>query len=354
MRFLLDDEQREFARTLDGMLTAADTPAVARAWASGDTTPGRALWARLAETGVFALAVPEEHDGLGALPVELAVAFTELGRHAVPGPVVETVAAAAFLERLGDEAPAAAWLPGIASGKTAASLCLLSPGSPYSSYSPYALDADTADAVFVVDGDTVRLAESTGPLQPSADPARRLSRPLGGTVLTKGPEVAAAAAHAADAAALATAAQALGLGRALLAQTVEYAKQRTQFGVAIGSFQAVKHRLADVLIALEFAQPLIHAAALALAAGDSSSGRQIAAAKVSACEAAYTAARTALQLHGALGYTEELNLSLWIRKARALRSAWGTPAACRARVLGSESDGRPYEPDRAAQKGADG
>jgi alkylation response protein AidB-like acyl-CoA dehydrogenase len=119
----------------------------------------------------------------------------------------------------------------------------------------------------------------------------------------------------------------------MLARTVEYARQRTQFGVAIGSFQTVKHRLADTLIALEFAQPLIQAAAVVLAAEDPASGREIAAAKVAACEAACAAARTALQVHGALGYTEELDLSLWIRKARALRSAWGTPAACRARVL---------------------
>ncbi|MFF4284443.1 acyl-CoA dehydrogenase family protein [Streptomyces sp. NPDC001633] len=348
MRFLLDDAQRDFARSLDAMLTAADTPAVVRAWAAGDPAPGRAVWARLAEAGVFALAVPERHDGLGPLPAELAVACTELGRHVVPGPVVETVAAAALLDRLGtlgDEATAANWLPGIASGKTAASLCLTSvpgpgsgPGSGSSSgagfgESPYALDADSADAVFVVDGDTVRLTEAAGPVQPSADPARRLSRPRGGTVLARGPQVSAAAAHAAEVAALATAAQALGLGRALLARTVAYARQRTQFGVPIGSFQAVQHRLADALIALEFAEPLVHAAALALAAHGESSGAEIAAAKVSACEAACSAARTALHLHGALGYTEELDLSLWIRKARALRGAWGTPAACRARVL---------------------
>ncbi|MEE4418033.1 acyl-CoA dehydrogenase family protein [Streptomyces bugieae] len=344
MRFLLDDQQRDFARSLDAMLTAADTPAVARAWAAGDTAPGRAVWARLAEAGVFALAVPERHDGLGPLPVELAVALRELGRHVVPGPVVETVAAAALLDRLGtlgDEATAANWLPGIASGKTVASLCLISGNASGSGCgsgsgsgeSPYALDAESADVVFVVDGDTVRLTEVTGPVQSSADPARRLSRPLGGTVLARGPRVSAAAAHAAEVAALATAAQALGLGRALLARTVEYARQRTQFGAAIGSFQAVKHRLADALIALEFAEPLVHAAALALAADAESSGAEIAAAKVSACEAACSAARTALHLHGALGYTEELDLSLWIRKARALRGAWGTPAACRARVL---------------------
>ncbi|MGA5895886.1 acyl-CoA dehydrogenase family protein [Streptomyces venetus] len=327
MRFLLDDEQREFARSLDGMLGSAGTPGVVRSWASGDPGPGRALWARLAKAGVFALAVPEEHEGLGPLPVELAVAFGELGRHAVPGPLAETAAAGALLGRLGGDA-ARAWLPRLASGEAVASLCILSPGG-----SPYALDADAADAVFVVAGDTVRLAESHGPVQPSADPARRLARPLGGAVLLEGPEVAAAAAHAADVAALATAAQALGLGHTLLERTVAYVRRRTQFGVAVGSFQAVKHRLADTLVALEFAQPLVHAAALALAADDPAAGREVAAAKVAAGEAAHASARTALQLHGALGYTGELDLSLWIRKARPLRDAWGTPAACRARVL---------------------
>ncbi|MFF1509577.1 acyl-CoA dehydrogenase family protein [Streptomyces sp. NPDC058326] len=327
MRFLLDDEQREFARSLDAMLTAADTPAAARAWAAGDTAPGRALWSRLAEAGLFALAVPERHDGLGPSPVELAVAFTELGRHAAPGPLVETVAAAALLDRLGEEETAAAWLPRIASGTSVLSLCVPAAGGPY------ALDAAAADAVLVVEGDTVRLADTTGPVQPSADPARRLARPLGGTVLARGPAVVAAAAHATEVAALATAAQSLGLGRALLGRTVAYVGQRTQFGVAVGSFQAVKHRLADTLIALEFAQPLLHAAALALAAGTGSGSADVAAAKAAAGEAAYAAARTALQLHGAVGYTEELDLALWIRKARPLRDAWGTPAVCRARVL---------------------
>ncbi|MFE7327904.1 acyl-CoA dehydrogenase family protein [Streptomyces sp. NPDC057565] len=326
MRFLLDAEQREFTRSLDGLLTSCDTPAAIRSWAAGDHGPGRAVWARLAEAGVFALAVPEKHEGFGPLPLELTLAFEALGRHAVPGPLVETVAAAALLDRLGDSGIAADRLPGIASGTSVASLCLTSLG-------PYALDADAADTVFVADGDTVRVAAGSGPVQHSADPARRLSRPSGGAVLAQGPEVAAAAGYAAGVAALATAAQALGVGRTLLARTVEYVTQRTQFGVAIGSFQAVKHRLADTLLALEFAGPLVHGAALALAAGDGGAGRDIAAAKVTAGEAAYAAARTALQLHGAVGYTDELDLSLWIRKARPLRDAWGTPAACRARVL---------------------
>lgn len=136
-----------------------------------------------------------------------------------------------------------------------------------------------------------------------------------------------AAAQALTWARLATAAQALGVGLALLDRTVEYVKQRTQFGVPIGSFQAVKHQLADAKIALEFARPLLFGAALSMAPAD------VAAAKVAAGEAAYATARTALQLHGAIGYTAEYDLSLWLTKARALRTAWGSPAECRAEVL---------------------
>ncbi|UYQ60387.1 acyl-CoA dehydrogenase family protein [Streptomyces peucetius] len=327
MRFLLDAGQRDFARSLHAMLSAADTPAAVRAWAAGDSTPGRALWARLAGAGVFALAGPERHGGLGPLPVELAVAFTELGRHAVPGPLVETVAAAVLLDRVGDDAVTGDLAEGIASGRTVASLCLLSEARPF------ALDADAADAVLVVEGDTLRLAETTGPVQRSADPARRLARPGPGPVLSRGDQVRAAAGQAADVAALATAAQCLGLGRALLDATVSHARQRVQFGVPVGSFQAVKHRLADTLIGLEFARPLLYAAALALAAGEPGRGRMVSAAKVAAGEAACAAARTALQIHGAVGYTAEFDLSLWIRKARAVRDAWGTPASHRARVL---------------------
>ncbi|WP_405783418.1 acyl-CoA dehydrogenase family protein [Streptomyces sp. NBC_00859] len=348
MKFLLDDEQAEFGRTLDRMLSSADTPAAVRAWGAGDTGPGRALWKRIADAGVFALAVPEEYEGMGLLPVELAVSFMELGRHAVPGPLVETVAAAVLLggpAGCGDTAAADRWLPRLASGGAMASLAMPDGG-------PYALDMDTADVTFVVTGATeavrngrnheeaqdhseLRTASGHGAVQPSTDPARRLAVPhiAGGVPLVSGADADKAARTAAQWAAFATAAQALGVGLELVDRTVAYAKQRTQFSTTIGSFQAVKHRLADALIGLEFARPLVHGAAVALADGSPDAGAAIAAAKVAAGEAAYTAARTALQLHGAIGYTAEYDLSLWIRKARALRSAWGSPSACRARVL---------------------
>jgi alkylation response protein AidB-like acyl-CoA dehydrogenase len=324
MRFLLTDEQRAFARSLDAMLSAADTPSAVRAWAAGDHAAGRALWSRLAEAGVFALAVPEAYEGVGPLPVELAFAFVELGRHAVPGPVAESVASAALLTRLaelGDASPAKRLLPGLASGESTATLALATQG-------PYALDADAATLTLAVSDAQLRIAPGHGAVRVSADPARRLVVPAdGGEVLAEGPHVVAAAAYAAEVAAFVTAAQSLGVGLALLDRTVAYARQRTQFGAPIGSFQAVGHRLADTLIGLEFARPLLYGAALSMASAD------IAAAKVTAGEATYAAARTALQVHGAVGYTEEFDLSLWLRKARPLRDAWGTPAQCRARVL---------------------
>ncbi|MEV6399509.1 acyl-CoA dehydrogenase family protein [Streptomyces sp. NPDC051907] len=325
MRFVPTDEQQDFARSLDAMLTAAGAPAAARAWAGGDHAPGLALWSRLAGAGVFALAAPEAYEGVGPLPVELAVAFVELGRHAAPGPLAETVAAAALLTRLaesGDAAAAKRLLPGLATGEATATLATADGGR-------YALDPDAVTTVLAVSpGAVLRIAPGHGPLHASLDPARRLAVPAaGGEVLAEGPQVAAAAAYAADVAALVTAAQCLGVGLALLDQTVAYVRRRTQFGVAVGSFQAVKHRLADVLVGLEFARPLLYGAAVTMAPAD------VAAAKATAGEAAYAAARAALQLHGAVGYTEELDLSLWLRKARPLRDAWGTPARCRARVL---------------------
>ncbi|MFH7598845.1 acyl-CoA dehydrogenase family protein [Streptomyces racemochromogenes] len=333
MRFQPTGEQSDFARVLRSLLAAAEVPATARAWAAGDRGPGLALWSRLADTGLCALAAPEAYEGLGPLPVELALGFVELGRAGMAGPVVETAAAVvllAELARLGEEAPAKRFLPGLLRGDALATLTL--PGG-----SPYALDADAAEWCFTVTvpgggagaaPGELRLAAGWEGRLASLDPARGLGVPAaGGELLAAGPAVAAAAGTAARWARLLTSAQCLGVGEALLARTVEYVKQRTQFGAPVGSFQAVKHRLADTLLDLEFARPLLWAAALSLSDGD------VAAAKLTAGEAAYAAARTALQLHGAVGYTEELDLSLWLRKARPLRDAWGGPSECRAEVV---------------------
>jgi alkylation response protein AidB-like acyl-CoA dehydrogenase len=291
MRFVLSDEQRDFAAALDKLLAAADTVGVARAWAEGDTGPGLELWQRLAEQGVTMLATE-------ATPVEVVVAFEALGRHAVPGPWVESAAHLPVL--LGRE------VDGIGTIGT-----------------PLALDADLADEVYLLDGESVRSATVEGPSErASVDPTRRLF------TLTAGDPVTSERVGAAwDAAVLAASAQLLGLGEQLLAESVAYVKQRRQFGREIGSYQAIKHALANVRIALDFARPMVHGAALEAVPAS--------AAKVMAGDAAYLASRTALQVHGAIGYTRELDLSLWMLKTRALVGAWGTPASHRARILDS-------------------
>jgi alkylation response protein AidB-like acyl-CoA dehydrogenase len=182
----------------------------------------------------------------------------------------------------------------------------------------------------LVDEGHLHLATVGGQLR-SVDPARRLFQVRSERELTPVPPEGLDDAF--DLAVLASSAQLLGLGEHLLASTVDYVKQRKQFGREIGSYQALKHQLADVRIGLDFVRPLVLGAALRI--GTAEQGRDVSAAKVAASDTAYLAARTALQLHGAIGYTEEFDLSLWVLKVRALVSAWGTTSFHRGRILHS-------------------
>jgi hypothetical protein len=314
MKFSLDQQQRDFAASIDAALAAADVPAAIRAWIGGDTAPGRAVWARLADLGVTALTVPERFDGIGAHPVDLVVAMERLGRWCVPGPVAESLAVAPVLLAEDDRAAA------LAAGEMIATVAM-PPGVPR------AVDAEFADLVLLATDAGVTDA-AVGAHHESVDPARRLF-----DVSPTGQTRPADVARAYEFGALATAAQLVGAGQAMLGASVDYAKQRTQFGRTIGSYQAIKHKLADVHIAVELARPLIFGAALSLADDSGHTARDVSAAKAAASDAALLAARTALQTHGAIGYTAEHDLSHWLLRVQALHSAWGDPASHRRRVL---------------------
>jgi alkylation response protein AidB-like acyl-CoA dehydrogenase len=308
VEFAIDEQQRDFAASIDAALGAADLPGAVRAWSAGDVAPGRKVWEQLANLGVTALAVPEKFDGLDAHPVDLVVALERLGRWCVPGPVAESIAVAPVL--LADDDRCA----GLASGELIATVAL-------PPQVPRAVDADNA-ALVLLAGEIGVTEGTPGECHDSVDPSRRLY-----DVTATGEAWQADTKRAYEFGALATAAQLVGAAEALLDATVDYAKQRTQFGRVIGSYQAIKHKLADVHIAIELARPLVYGAALSL------EPRDVSAAKVAAGEAGLLAARTALQTHGAIGFTQEHDLSLWLLRVQALRSAWGTPEVHRRRVL---------------------
>ena len=292
MDFRLTPEQTGFAQSLTELMRRSDSVEVARAWAAGDHDPGLALWKRLAEQGVTALLVPEDDGGLGGTEVDMVVAFEVLGHQLAVGPWIESAALAPQVE--GEMVTA-----------------VVDP------VAPYALDADVARLL------TGSVGEPVG----SIDTTRRLFR------VDRADDRAHDRAESRsfddaslDRATLACAAELLGCGERLLADSVAYVGQRTQYGRTIGSFQAIKHALADVRIALDFARPLVHGAALA------HSPQAVSAAKVAAGDAAHLAARTGLQVHGAIGYTAEFDLGLWINRVRALVGAWGDASHHRARI----------------------
>jgi len=283
VRFEFTDEQTALAEAITDLMRAADSVAVARAWAEGDHAPGQDLWKRLTDLGLTALVAPEEDGGLGGTLVDLAVAFEGLGHELAVGPWIESAALAPQV----DGAMVTAAAPPL---------------------SPYAADAQVARL----------LSGTAGTQHASIDSTRTLTEVTGAHPFD---------ADALDRAVLSCAAQLLGAGERVLADSVTYVKQRKQFGREIGSYQAIKHQLADVRIALDFARPLIFGAALGEV--------PVSAAKVAAADAAYLASRTGLQVHGAIGYTAEFDLSLWLNRIRALVTAWGTPAYHRGRVLES-------------------
>ena len=292
------------------------------------------MWSALAEMGVLGMTVPEAHGGMGMSVIDLLPILTEAGRVAYPGPLVETVAVVAPL--LADSAPAevaARWLPGIADGSVIATVAL--------NGQPFVVDAHVAhlvivqrdDALYAVPGHAVRRVA-----QESVDGARRLFTidvDLDGAdveLIASGEAGWEAANRAFDRGAAATSAALLGLSERMIAMTVDYVVERKQFGVPIGSFQAVKHHLADAELKVAFARPTVWNAAYAIATDGPTASREVSMGKCFASDAAEVAARKALQTHGAIGYTTEHDLHLFMKRAWALANSYGDAAWHRRRV----------------------
>jgi len=298
-------------------------------------------WEALADMGVVGLTAPEPFGGLGLDEVDLVLLLEEVGRSGLPEPVFETTALGApllaDLPGAAGEAARDRWLARIAAGDavvtfglTAAAGEALVPVVP----GAHLLLIGHGGSVHAVGADSVR----SEPLR-SVDGSRRLSRvawdPSPDTLVAAGPAGEELVATTLERAATGAAAMLLGVADRMIAMAAGYAAERQQFGKAIGSFQAVKHHLSNALIRLEFARPVVYRAAWSIAVRSPSSGRDASMAKAQASEAATLAARAALQVHGAIGYTWEHDLHLWMKRAWSLASAWGDAADHRAKVLES-------------------
>jgi len=259
----------------------------------------------------------------------------ESGRAAFPGPLVDSAFVGATLlgEAFGADPHATALIPRLAAGDATVAVGLRG--------SALVAGADRAEATILErDGQLAFVPRDKVAVvgQPSVDGSRRLftvsfdPRDASTVAVDDGSPAADALARAHDRGALGSAAELVGLADQLLAMTVEYVKQRQQFGVAIGSFQAIKHHLADALLALEFARPVVYRAAYSMAHDLETASRDASMAKCFASDAAGVVARKALQCHGAIGYTVEYDLHLWMKRVWALSAAWGDAAHHRARV----------------------
>ncbi|CAB4726788.1 MAG: acyl-CoA dehydrogenase [Actinobacteria bacterium] len=327
MQFAFTEDQLLFRDTVRDLLANECKPEAVRAAWLNPTGRVPGLWDKLVDMGVAALTAPEAAGGMGMNEVDLVLLQEEAGRAALPEVLIEhTAVALPLLAELGESA----WLAKAAAGEVIVGVGV---GSPYVLY------ADQADVLLLVHEDEVHAvpaADVTLTAQRSVDYSRRLFSvawtPSDATLLAKGPAAQQAVVDACDRGALAAAAQCVGIAQTLIEVTVDYVGQREQFGKVVGSYQAVKHHIANALIATEFARPLAYVAAYAVANSTPHRGRDVSLAKAAASDAVDKAARMALQCHGAIGYTFEYDLHLWMKRGWALAASWGDASFHRDRI----------------------
>jgi alkylation response protein AidB-like acyl-CoA dehydrogenase len=361
----LSEEQEELRASVRRFLADKAPSEAVRRWMDSEEGHDPALWKQMADQlGLQGIAVPEEFGGAGYGPVELGIVLEELGRSLLPAPFFSTVALAGqALVASGDQAAQARWLPGIADGSLTATVALSE------EHGGAALDAVTTRAVpgasgwtltgtkmFVVDGASADLvlvvaraddglglfavaADAAGVTRvrlDALDPTRRLGRiELDGAPAERvGPDGDATdfLQRVLDLAVVALAHEQVGGASACLDSAVEYAKIRVQFDRPIGSFQAIKHKCADMLMEVEGARSAAYSAAWT-AAEDVGELPVAAALAGSYCSEANThAAKENIQIHGGIGYTWEHDAHLYLKRAKSSELLFGAPVRHRARL----------------------
>jgi len=323
MDFTLSTEQQMFEEAARTLFADTCGPGKLRELEESGRPRDDERWRHIVESGFTSVLLPEPSGGLGLTELDFALVAEQAGYAGLPEPLIESAGVAA---------------PMLASVRPDSDVL----GRPEATIAvqhwiqPFTADADTAAALLLCHGGELHLVDPANvrlTRQESIDPFRRLfSVDWTPSPATKISEEAELGRRALDRGALFAAAQGIGIGQRAIDLAVEYAKQREQFGKPIGSYQAIKHHLASAQVAIEFARPVVYAAAALCSQGDAFSRARVSQAKIMALAAAEQATRASLQVHGAMGYSWEVDVHYFLKRVLALSFAWGDPSYHRARI----------------------
>ena len=333
MDFGFTDDQREIQRTARGLLAERARPERVREHAESQRSD-QALWDELCELGWPGIAIAEEHGGQGLGRIELSILCEELGRCLAPVPFLPSVMAATMLEQAGSPEQQARWLPGLAAGEITGAL-----GTAVDGSGEFVIGAPEAQVIVLVDDDgTARVVaadEAEISTLQSIDPTRSAARV---SARGAGEELPGDVAHGLDRALIALSSEMVGVCDRALEMTVAYVKDRKQFGVPVGAYQAVSHRCAQMLLETEKARSTAAYAAWTADADPERLAESAAMAKVAASEAAREVTSSAIQAHGGIGFTWEADVHWLFKRAQIDAVMLGGAGSHRARLAGILAD----------------
>ena len=361
MNFEFSEEQQLLREQARGFLTEHCPASAVRAVLDGDQDWDAALWQKIAEMGWTATVIPEAYGGLGLSYYELAIIAEEMGRSAAPLPFSSSVyLASEAIQRFGTEAQKSAWLPRLASGECVATVAMAEragrlvldrletrrSGSQISGNKVPVVDASIAEVAVVLARSEAGLEACLVPLQQagvSVEPVLTFDTSRGHSAVTFDSADAEVLGGTTidpkdwesllDGAAVLLAWEQLGLAETALTQARDYALQRFAFGRAIGSYQAIKHKLANMYVKNTLARSNAYYGVWALAEGSDELPLAAATARVAAIQASTYAAEENIQTHGGMGFTGEFDCHFYLRRAKLLSLAIGSEAVWQDRLV---------------------
>jgi alkylation response protein AidB-like acyl-CoA dehydrogenase len=366
MDFDLSKPQKLLKQSAREFLTRQCPRALVRELMATETAHDDTLWQAIADQGWTGLTVPEKHSGLGLGVVELAIVAEEMGRACLPGAFLSTITAAALIERAGSKAQRTRYLEPIAAGEFKATVAVLEESANWepelfklkagrdgdlftlTGKKFFVPDADTADLLICVarNGDGLALlpvergAEGVEitPM-PTMDATRKVYEVAFENVSIKAADLLGADGNARGAldgalemATVALCAEMVGGMQWILDTSVEYAKTRQQFGRVIGSFQAVQHQCADMLLLTESSRSAAYYAAWALTENDPMAQLSVSMAKAYCSDAFREVANRGVQIHGGIGFTWEHDLQLYYKRSKSSETMFGDATLHRERI----------------------